>query len=454
MARIQSRPRTDGGVSHTVSWVIGGGRNGAGKTTASETFTERWRAEWFKDEVEKAGHHWPVNAAGWSWVKGHGFNEPTTDRHGRPTKITSDTCLHDIVLAWRDEQTLRVAGNHKSHGTADRQFRTYELHWQDFEIRPGIKISSVPFNLLTEGHMKAWLIEQLASGAQAKSISDRGRLMKSIIRYGQHTLALRPDNPMDRIDLPKPESKRDIRFFRRNEWALFRKCLAPDAQDICDFLLETGVRISEAFAIRIGDVRIIDEDEIIVDIRRTWTFRGKNDNSAIKTEEDETKVFKLAPPKNRKAREVTVVGATAQRIIELIGQRSDSEYVFATAKGKAWRYHLFYTNRWAPAIRLAAKHDFIKHVTPHMLRHSCAVWMLEGGRPIHEVSDILGHSNINITWQTYGGFTNRSGKREAARVMADAAANTDGQPKGPKPSEARIRKPGRPRANAPRLMAI
>lgn len=44
-------------------------------------------------------------------------------------------------------------------------------------------------------------------------------------------------------------------------------------------------------------------------------------------------------------------------------------------------------------------------VTPHMLRHSAAVWMAEGGVPMSEISQYLGHTNTDITERVYARFS-------------------------------------------------
>jgi len=47
----------------------------------------------------------------------------------------------------------------------------------------------------------------------------------------------------------------------------------------------------------------------------------------------------------------------------------------------------------------------LKGVSPHTLRHSAAVHMVEGGIPIHVVSQYLGHSNTQVTERVYGRFS-------------------------------------------------
>lgn len=46
-----------------------------------------------------------------------------------------------------------------------------------------------------------------------------------------------------------------------------------------------------------------------------------------------------------------------------------------------------------------------KDVTPHVLRHSAAVWMAEAGTPMAEIAQYLGHSSPDITYRVYARFS-------------------------------------------------
>ena len=58
-----------------------------------------------------------------------------------------------------------------------------------------------------------------------------------------------------------------------------------------------------------------------------------------------------------------------------------------------------------------------------MLRHTCVVWALAQGARIEQVSEMLGHSSIQITYDIYGGLLDLRDPT-VARAMATAMAGT------------------------------
>lgn len=44
-------------------------------------------------------------------------------------------------------------------------------------------------------------------------------------------------------------------------------------------------------------------------------------------------------------------------------------------------------------------------VTPHVLRHTAAVWMAEGGVPMEEIAQFLGHADAKVTYRVYARFS-------------------------------------------------
>jgi integrase len=55
-------------------------------------------------------------------------------------------------------------------------------------------------------------------------------------------------------------------------------------------------------------------------------------------------------------------------------------------------------------------------VTPHCLRHTAAVWMAEGGIPMEEIAQFLGHSDASTTYRIYARYSPEY-LRRAARAL-------------------------------------
>lgn len=57
------------------------------------------------------------------------------------------------------------------------------------------------------------------------------------------------------------------------------------------------------------------------------------------------------------------------------------------------------------SITKAAEKAGLADVTPHVFRHTAAVWMAEAGVPISEIAQYLGHSNPIITYRVYAKYS-------------------------------------------------
>ena len=91
-------------------------------------------------------------------------------------------------------------------------------------------------------------------------------------------------------------------------------------------------------------------------------------------------------------------GAMSDFVIEWAGQR-----VGSVKKGLA----------------TASKAAGLKHVHPHMLRHSAAVRQAEQGVPIEEIASYLGHSNPKVTRDIYARFSPEALSKGAAALELD-----------------------------------
>lgn len=68
------------------------------------------------------------------------------------------------------------------------------------------------------------------------------------------------------------------------------------------------------------------------------------------------------------------------------------------------------------SIATAAKAAGLEEVSPHVFRHTSAVWMAEAGIPITEIAQFLGHSNPSITYRVYARYSPNH-LRNAAKTL-------------------------------------
>lgn len=80
----------------------------------------------------------------------------------------------------------------------------------------------------------------------------------------------------------------------------------------------------------------------------------------------------------------------------------------AAAEGRTCEYVIEYKSGRVLNIKkgiLAASQRSGVHATPHMFRHSAAVWMAEDRTPMEEIAAYLGHSDTRITSRVYARFS-------------------------------------------------
>ena len=135
------------------------------------------------------------------------------------------------------------------------------------------------------------------------------------------------------------------------------------------FLYNTGARVSEALAIRPVDLQL----------QRTWQVRING--------------------KGNKQRLCPLWRDTATSLKQILDDIADGEALFKNARGQPLtRDGVAYLLR--KYMRLAGKEVSSlrgRKVTPHVLRHSCAVALLQAGVDITMIRDYLGHASVTTT---------------------------------------------------------
>ena len=210
-------------------------------------------------------------------------------------------------------------------------------------------------------------------------------------------------NPVSAVELPSPNDfeTKEIEYFDKEE----RKRFMDIATSYCStgreryvigwfmvLMLQTGLRIGEALAIRHCDInldkRIIYIDSTIVSIK----------NRNAKEGDLKWLLIDQPLPKGNRSRYVHLNDMALRAIWEL-NQRFSYDpqgYLIHNENGQ------FYTFGQVDAtFKKILNRAELKKCGIHSLRHSTAVALLEAKIPIETISDILGHSDISITYRVY-----------------------------------------------------
>lgn len=229
--------------------------------------------------------------------------------------------------------------------------------------------------------------------------------MKSILHHAVHRLEVLEKNPADKLKVPAQDAvaikKEKVKYFslqKLNQLIDFMKTYKhqrfPEYQlyyMLMNFLSKTGLRISEALALRWSD---IEDNKVTIDKRtscdnnnkvKLTTLKNSSSYRTIKIDNDlvrELKKFKL------KQNEL-ISGNPKFR-------KNEDGIIFQN----------YYGQYLTPSIIRETMQDYCKkagvyYKGTHGFRHTHAVLLLESGTSLKYVSNRLGHKIIKTTADTY-----------------------------------------------------
>ena len=262
----------------------------------------------------------------------------------------------------------------------------------------------IPLSALSRDDISRWVKGMTGSAKTIKNKRDFvSGALKAAVKDG-----LLPSNPAEGVRNPRGDRKEMV-FLERDEFALLLSEIPDHWKPLVQFLVTSGCRWSEATALQPADV---DVKRGQVRIFKAWK----------KVEGG----YEIGPPKTKKSVRTINVPSVVLEGLDLSG-----EWVFTNSgRGKGRfsdgvtrsdpgpvRIHSFSPNVWAPAIKRAQEKGLKKKPRIHDLRHTCASWLIAGGRPFNAVQAQLGHESAQTTLDVYSHLDRSSGIDNAA-VMA------------------------------------
>jgi integrase len=182
-----------------------------------------------------------------------------------------------------------------------------------------------------------------------------------------------PPGPADRIDRDVPKA------LRMDELDRLLSELPPEWRLFITFLVHTGLRFSEAIALRWGD---IDSERERLHVRRRL-YRG------------------LDEPKSRHSRRAVPLSPRMLNSLAALRRSSayqtDADPVFASRTGTPLDYANVYRRVFKPAATRAG----VPWAGLHTLRHTCATTLFRSGLNAKQVQLWLGHHSPAFTLAVY-----------------------------------------------------
>ena len=215
---------------------------------------------------------------------------------------------------------------------------------------------------------------KLGSGLSARTVrmihTTLHKALKQAVRW-----SLIPRNITEAVDPPR-EQKTEISPLNEGEVRKLLEAVRGDRLEALYVLaITTGMRSGELLGLRWEDV---DLQARTLQVRRT-VFNGY-----------------IEPPKTMKGRRSIRLTRTS---VEALRQHERvSEWVFCTRVGTSVSVHNLHNRSWKPLLKKAGLPLDTRF---HDLRHTCATLLLTRGVHPKTVQELLGHSSISITLDTY-----------------------------------------------------
>lgn len=228
-------------------------------------------------------------------------------------------------------------------------------------------------------------IESFARSLRFEGLSPRSvaRALSAARSYYEFVVAegVAKSNPAREVSLPPASRGLPKALSQEQIESLIESIDGPEAADIRDraiveLLYATGARISEVAGM---DLQDLDLDYRLVRIT------GKGDRQ---------RVVPLGRPAKEALERYLRVGRPV--LVERASASRSPSALFVNTRGR----RLTRQGLWTILKRRAARVGLDAELSPHVLRHSCATHMLEGGADIRAVQEMLGHASLTTT-QTY-----------------------------------------------------
>ncbi len=314
--------------------------------------------------------------------------------HGRGT-------VADFLTGWLEQVRPNVR---------PRTWEMYELYIRKHAI-PGLK--GLRLSALRPEHIRKLLAGRLKAGSSPRSVTHLRTVLHTALQQAVEDKLL-AWNPISSA-VKRPAAK-DYKY-RHLEIAEARAFL--DAAQSSRF--EAAFTVSLSLGLRRSEVMGLRWSDVDLDGR---TLRVEQTIAHLRAKVAGKAGYYIGEPKTKRSRRTL---ALPEALVPILRRQRAQQAETRLAAGTSWQDRgLVFTNRDGGPLDPGAIHEEFKAVLRraglpairlHDLRHSAASLLLAQGVPLRTIMELLGHSTIALTANTYGHLS-----RE---MVADAAAKID-----------------------------
>jgi integrase len=274
--------------------------------------------------------------------------------------------------------------------------RTYALYKQQIDAHIVPTLGTIPLDKLTPQVIQQRLIAaKLDQGLSGRTVRHIRAVLRSALSQAEKWLLV-PRN-MAKLTEPPRKKKTEVRIFSPDQANRFVKaCEDHRFGALYVAMLALGVRLGEALGLGWENV---DLDKRTVFIRRALQRIENADGS---TE------LQLVEPKSDTSYRVVSIPAS---VVPLLGKHQDEQDRERLLAGDRWKDTglAFTSTIGTPLDERNVRREFyavlkahsLPRIRLHDLRHSCATILLAAGEHPKVVQELLGHSSVQLTLDTY-----------------------------------------------------
>ena len=287
------------------------------------------------------------------------------------------TALTEMTVKQLANEWLYVTKNRIKESTAANYRMKLDKH-----ILPAFGETNVA--MLAAKDIYAFIESKLKSGLSARYITDIIVLLKSIYRYACREYAV--CNVLDGIILPK-KKRTEIKVLTADQQAKLSSYLNNNRSTTTlgvALSLYAGVRIGELCALKWQDIDLVNSTLTVrKTIQRIQTFGGKHKTELVITEPKSANSLRTIP--------------IPECIMPMVRQFADKPGAYVLSGSCKPVEPRTMQNRFKRILDNAN----LPSINYHSLRHAFATGALELGFDIKTLSEILGHSSVEVTLSRY-----------------------------------------------------